>query len=152
MPIAAACFERELRRLVLEPSLNADGVLGEGSAPDAEHFVAGPEDRHALSDGLHDPRHVGAADRRCRGLPAQLRDDREAASAVHQVPVERVYRCRVHADEHVAVGELRAIDLPDVKHVRGARPLLHEGPIFTRFRCTGIAATISGLVVLAEDD
>ena len=77
--------------------------------------------------------------------------------AVQAVPLGAVDRRRPHAHQHLVVGRLGLLELPQLEHVRPAVPLPHDGlhrgclpftvrttlPVFCRVSTYRVASTTS---------
>src|SRR5664280_222910 len=120
MATAAACsnvrFAGFRRKLVLASA----GVLREGTRSDAEHLIAGPEPSHILTDRLHNPGHIHARDAVLGRTKPIAREAYRVRQPGHDMPHPTVHTGRMHAHQHLVVGHLGLVDLPELETIRRA--------------------------------
>jgi hypothetical protein len=112
-------LEVDRRRLRDEMPLLAARVLGERRARRADHRVAGREFRHGAADHFD---HARAVEPEAGVLRPPQPDERadDPRRAAHHVPVVRVDRRGVDADEDVVLADLRTRNLADLQPLRRA--------------------------------
>ena len=113
-PQGRGLLEREAGRLGHEVVRWSTHVLGEGARRPAEDLVARSELGHILADRLDRARDIGPRDPVLR--PARAgREAQEVGQAPGEDPVPDVDRCRVDAHQHLAITDVRLVDVLELE-------------------------------------
>ncbi len=113
-------------RLEGELVLFGGGVLGERSAGDAEHVVAGGEAADVGSDGDHAAGDVEALDRLLRLRQSEPGEPDQVGGAGHQVPHASIDAGRAYVDQDLVVGNGRHVDAVQLELVGRTVCALHD--------------------------
>jgi hypothetical protein len=132
-------FEGQPRRLRHHPVRRGVGVLGERGLEPAENLVPRPQAIHVRADCFHRPRAVGPSDPVLLpglGQTHPSHEPRDVRVAAQYVPVVRVLRGGVHADQHVIGPDLGLVGVHGLQDVWGAEAFLddclHRCPLVAR--------------------
>ena len=118
-------LEAESGRLRHEVVLCRNRVLGEGTRAPAENVVTSPKLRHSLPDRLDCPRDVRPRNAVLR-LAQSGRHPHEVRRARHDDHVTDVDGRCTDADQDLAVADLGSVDVPALKDVGRAVPVLND--------------------------
>jgi hypothetical protein len=93
-------------------------VLGEGALAGAEHLVAGLEPGHVVADRLHHAGHVRTWNGGLGRAEPKAREAYRVRQARHDVPDAPVHASRMHSYQHLVVGYLGLVDVPELENIR----------------------------------
>ena len=118
--------EAKARRLVCQLPLLGAGELGERSGRGAEHFVAGVQPSHRITDLLHDARHAHARSWVLRRPQAKAHQPNHVGQPRDEVPHTGVDTGRSHPHQHVRRADCGWIDVREREHLSAAIGALHD--------------------------
>jgi hypothetical protein len=121
-------LERDVRRLVGELVPAGRGVLGEGATAHPEHLVAHAEPGHRGPGRDDRAGDIDAGHPILRPAEPEPDDPHQIRGARHHVPGPRIQTCRVHAEQHLMVGDLGSVDPRRPEHLDRAVAVLHDRP------------------------
>ncbi len=119
-------LEREVGGLWRDPGRAGARVLGEGAGRGAEDLVAGRESGDVRAGGLHAAGEIASRDAVLRLAEPVAHDTHEIRLAGHEVPDAGVDAGGVDANEHLAGGRHRPVDVVELEDLVCAVPVLDD--------------------------